>query len=230
MKNKKFNKITKTIIADLLTWSSKANGLPKQEIIDEIFKGLSRGSLKKKGEDVTEYTYIDKGKDSRYTVNFANKTIQQDEKILYEFIIEGEAPKTAKTPKAENPKTAKTESPKTEPKTKSAKSMEQQRQDVKNFLDTNFSIEFSPEGKIKKFNLLNREDKQMGIDMILGGIILCVINNVKGIDDPGKAVRVWLKNLQQTTAETLAEQVDVTEKSPTPRKAESAVAAKKAKK
>lgn len=220
MKNKKFNKITKTIIADLLSWSSKANGIPKQEIIDEIFKGLTRGSLKKKGEEVTEHTYIDKGNESRFTVDFAAKTIQQDDKILYEFKV---AEENVKTPKAA--KTSKTE-PVIATKTKSTKSMEQQRQDVKDFLDTNFAIEFSEEGKIKKFQLLNKEDKQMGVDMILGGIILCVINNVKDIDDPNKAVRLWLKGLQ-SPAPVEEPVADLTAKSPSPRKVAETVAAKK---
>lgn len=219
MKNTKFTKITKTIIADLLSWSSKANGIPKQEIIDEIFKGLSRGSLKKKGEDVTEYTYLDKGTESRFAVNFATKTIQQDETHLYEFNI-AEETKAVKAPKvAAAPKEPKTKTVKTTP---TIKSMEEQRKDVKDFLDKNFSIGFTPEGKITKFQLLSTENKQMGVDMILGGIILCVINNVPGITNADEAVRLWLKGLQ--SSKKIEE--DVTAKSPSPRKVSEPVVAK----
>lgn len=115
MKTKTYNKITKTIISEILVWSQKANGIPKQEIIDQITTGLTRGWIKTKGEQVTEHEYLDKGSDTRFIVNFAQKTIKVTvkdvEKAEHSFKIEAEPVKETKAPKA-----PKAEKPVKEPK------------------------------------------------------------------------------------------------------------------
>lgn len=243
MKTKKFNKITKTILAELLVWSQKANGVPKQEIIDAIFTGLTRGYVKSKGEQVTEREYIDQGSDTRFLVDFAGKTIKVSQKDVqkaeYIFALEETEPKAAKAEKA--PKAAKQKAePKQKPvkEEKVTKRMEKQRNDVKEFLEKNFELEFNEAGKIKRFRLLDKENKQMAIDMVLGGVLLCVLKNVKALDytEAESAIRFWMKNMRTEKAETApAAEVtsettpDVTAKSPSPKHGTATVAAKRKK-
>ena len=183
MKTTNHNKITKTLIAEALVWSQKANGLPKQEINDQIFTGLNRGYIKKTGEQVTENTYTDKGTDTKYLVDFAKKTIQIDDKQLITFTIVEEKPKAEKAPKA----------PKAEKPVKG--SSKEQNPNVTKFLDENFELDFNEEGKIKRFRLSNKDDKQMAVDIVLGGVILCILKNVKDISwqNAESGVKTWMK-------------------------------------
>lgn len=241
MKTKNHNKITKTIIAEALVWSQKANGLPKQEIIDQIFTGLNRGYIKKAGEQVTENTYTDKGSDTQYQVDFAKKTIQVGDKQLITFTTAEEKPKAEKAPKAEKPIKG-TKQPKLTKEEKLKAAMEAQRQDIKGFLEKNFELDFNEEGKIKRFRLTNKDDKQMGVDVVLGGVILCVLINVKDVSwqDAEAGVKWWMKGQRSandaakasvnasTEEKTEAEPVaDVTAKSPSPRTTAGSVANKK---
>lgn len=236
MKTKNHNKITKTIIAQALVWSQKANGLPKQEIIDQIFTGLDRGYIKKGGEQVTEYTYTDKGSETKYLVDFAKKSIQIDDKELITFSTAELAPKTAKEPKApkavKEPKVPKQKLTKEE---KQKAAMEVQRQDIKSFIEANFKLDFNEEGKIKRFILTNKDDKQIAVDVVLGGVILCVLKNVPNVSwqDAEAGVKWWMKgqrnanDVSKAKAETAE---NVTEKSPSPRVNSGVAAAKKSKK
>lgn len=108
--------------------------------------------------------------------------------------------------------------------------MEKQRQDVKEFLDKNFQLDFNEAGKIKRFSLLDKENKQMGIDMILGGVLLCTLKNVKDLDytEAESAIRFWMKN-QYTEENETEPVVDSTAKSPSPRVTSPVAAKKKAK-
>jgi hypothetical protein len=221
---KPFNKITKTIIADLLVWSQKANGIPKQEVIDQIFTGLNRGSIKKKGDSVTEYEYVDQGSQTRFMVDFAKKTIQLDDKVLYTFAVE-----TIEKPvKAEKTKTEKEIKPPKQTKEEKQKAaMEQHQKDVQEFINKNFSIQLSPEGKVTKFEILNKDDKTLATDTIIGGIMWCLVNRFPNIKDADKEVAKWIKDMKKSLPK-----VDTTAKSPAVRKttAEPVAAKKSAKK